>query len=157
VKRFAALVSILAVLVPASARAAEPARVFYYDTGGAAEFADAIRHGADNWNSRLTTVHLRQWRSGDPRNITVQAGDAWPHADPASLGSGSVYMGRRAVRQGHDPVRIAAHELGHILGLPDRRTGRCADLMAGSSAGPSCTNAYPNAHEAAQVDRLMAR
>jgi snapalysin len=65
-------------------------------------------------------------------------------------------MGRQAVAQGHSPARIAAHELGHILGLPDRRTGLCTDLMSGSSAPPSCRNAFPNAAEAAEVNRLFA-
>ncbi|MEK8105894.1 snapalysin family zinc-dependent metalloprotease [Micromonospora sp. M12] len=43
-------------------------------------------------------------------------------------------MGRTAVNQGYDRTRIATHEVGHILGLPDRRTGLCTDLMSGSSA-----------------------
>jgi snapalysin len=49
-------------------------------------------------------------------------------------------------------VRGAAHELGHILGLPDNRTGRCSDLMSGHSAPTSCTNAHPSPAEAATVD-----
>jgi snapalysin len=62
-------------------------------------------------------------------------------------------MGRQAVTEGHDKVRIAAHELGHILGLPDRRTGLCTDLMSGASAGTSCKNPNPNAAEKAEVVR----
>jgi snapalysin len=61
-------------------------------------------------------------------------------------------MGREAVDEGYYEPRIAAHEFGHILGLPDNRTGRCSDLMSGSSAPTSCTNAYPSATEAATVD-----
>jgi snapalysin len=53
---------------------------------------------------------------------------------------------------GYSRPRIAAHEFGHILGLPDRRTGLCADLMSGSSAPVSCTNANPNPRERAEVD-----
>ena len=61
-------------------------------------------------------------------------------------------MGRQAVNQGYYQPRIAAHEFGHILGLPDRRTGLCADLMSGSSAPVSCTNPYPNTREASTVN-----
>lgn len=69
-----------------------------------------------------------------------------------SLGNGTVYMGRQAVSQGYDTVRISAHELGHILGLPDRKPGPCTSLMPGSSAGVSCTNPYPGAAERAEVE-----
>ena len=65
-------------------------------------------------------------------------------------------MGRQAVQQGYYPPRISTHEFGHILGLPDRRTGLCADLMSGSSAPVSCRNAFPNATEAATVNRRFA-
>ena len=65
-------------------------------------------------------------------------------------------MGRQAVVEGHNPTRIAAHEIGHILGLPDRRTGLCQDLMSGASAGTSCTNAYPNPRERAAVEANFA-
>jgi|GEM_PF-2590508 len=61
-----------------------------------------------------------------------------------------------AINQGYHVPRIATHELGHLLGLPDRRTGRCSDLMSGSSAPGSCTNDEPSAAEIAQVDALFA-
>jgi snapalysin len=64
-------------------------------------------------------------------------------------------MGREAVNDGYYQPRIAAHEFGHILGLPDRRTGLCADLMSGSSAPVSCRNAYPNAAEATAVNNAF--
>ncbi len=147
------------MLAPTPAQAADGARsgvtTLFYDTSHAAEFADAVDQGAANWNSRVVNVHLRRWHTGDPHNIAVYADAGWPRSDPGPLGTGVVYMGRQAVREGHDPVRIAAHELGHILGLPDRRTGLCSDLMAGGTAGPDCHNAYPSRLEARTVDRAF--
>jgi snapalysin len=53
-------------------------------------------------------------------------------------------------------VRIASHEFGHILGLPDVKPGPCSSLMSGSSAGVSCTNPYPNSTERSRVQSLYA-
>lgn len=72
------------------------------------------------------------------------------------LARGSTYMGHEAINHGYHVPRIATHELGHPLGLPDRRTGRCSDLMSGSSAPVSCTNDEPSAAEIAEVDALFA-
>ena len=143
---------------PAGAAPASPtaARVLYYDASRAGEFVAVVNQGAQIWNSRVTNVRLQPVASGQRANITVYVDNGWPRTFTGSLGTGSWYMGRQAVNQGYYPPRIAAHEFGHILGLPDRRTGLCADLMSGSSAPPSCRNAFPNATEAAQVDRLFA-
>ena len=132
------------------------ARVLYYDASRAAEFVAAVNQGAANWNASVTNVRLEPVPSGRRANITVIADNGWPRAQVTSLGNGRIYMGRQAVQQGHHPPRIAAHEFGHILGLPDRRTGICSELMSGSSAPPSCRNAFPSAAEAAQVNRLFA-
>jgi snapalysin len=132
------------------------ARVLYYDASRAAEFVSAVNQGAANWNASVTNVQLAPVPAGRRANITIYADNGWPRAYTTSLGNGRIYMGRQAVAQGHSPTRIAAHELGHILGLPDRRTGRCTDLMSGSSAPASCRNAFPNATEANQVNNLFA-
>ncbi|MEV6598203.1 snapalysin family zinc-dependent metalloprotease [Actinoplanes sp. NPDC051346] len=140
------------VAEPAAAEAAAP-RVLYYDASQAREFVSVVHQGAQIWNSRVVNVRLEPVPAGRTPNIRVYADNGWPRAYTTSLGNGRWYMGREAVNDGYYPPRIAAHEFGHLLGLPDRRTGLCSDLMSGSSAPVSCTNAYPSAAEAAAVDR----
>jgi snapalysin len=140
------------LLVPAvPAGAAAEARVVYYDTSAAEEFVSAVDDGATIWNRSVTSVRLEPVPAGQRADIRITADDGWPYAITESLGRGEINMGREAVVQGHFPTRIAAHEIGHILGLPDDRTGRCEDLMAGGSAPATCRNAVPNAQEAAKV------
>ncbi len=93
---------------------------------------------------------------GTPASVTIYVDSGWPRAQVTGLGSGRIWMGWQAVDQGYHRTRIATHEFGHILGLPDRRTGLCSDLMSGSSAPVSCTNAYPSAAEASRVNQLFA-
>lgn len=153
----AAIISAQVIGAAPAQAAVEPAavRVLYYDASRAGEFINVVHQGAANWNARVTSVRLERWTSGKPRNITVYVDNGWPRAYPGSLGNGYFYMGRQAVQQGHNPTRIAAHEMGHLLGLPDRRTGICTELMSGSSAGTSCTSAFPNARETAEVNALF--
>ncbi|MDN3266978.1 snapalysin family zinc-dependent metalloprotease [Streptomyces sp. MA15] len=132
-------------------------RVLTYDTSGAGEFASAVDRGAAVWNDSVDAVELRPVESGDRADIRVVVDDGWPRAVPGGLGNGIVHFGREAVAQGHSTVRIAAHELGHILGLPDRKPGPCSRLMSGASAGPSCDSARPNAAERAEVEEKFAR
>lgn len=141
---------------PASASASAPAaatvqavRTIRYDAGGSAEFRADVDEGAQIWNARVQNV---RFVPGTPADVVVYADDGWPRTQPAGLGRGTVWMGRQAVQDGHYPPRIAAHELGHILGLPDDRTGLCEDLMSGASAGTSCRNPNPNPTEIAQVE-----
>ena len=128
-------------------------RVLRYDASRAAEFRSAVDQAAQIWNSSVTGVRLVP---GSPADFVVLADNGWPRAQPTSLGRGTVWMGREATVEGHNPLRIAAHEIGHILGLPDRRTGRCTDLMSGASAGTSCTSPYPSTAERAAVNRNFA-
>ncbi|MBE1490617.1 snapalysin family zinc-dependent metalloprotease [Plantactinospora soyae] len=140
-------------VVAAPAVAAPAARTVYYDASRAGEFTTNFTQAAQIWNSRVSNVRLV---AGTPATVTIQVDNGWPRAYVTGLGSGRIYMGWQAVDQGYDRTRIATHELGHILGLPDRRTGLCSDLMSGSSAPVSCRNAYPSAAEAARVDSLFA-
>lgn len=131
-------------------------RILYYDASRAAEFVNVVHQGASNWNSRVTNVQLRPVPAGVTPNIVVTADNGWPRAMPTSLGNGRWIMGRQAVNDGHHPPRISTHEFGHLLGLPDRRTGLCTDLMSGASAGTSCRNAFPSAAEAARANGNFA-
>ncbi|WP_333736804.1 snapalysin family zinc-dependent metalloprotease [Streptomyces sp. IBSBF 2806] len=141
-----------AAAAPHTANARAAARVVTYDAGGAAEFRSAVDRGAAIWNASVDAVALRPAASGQRADIRVLADNGWPRALPTTLGRGTVYIGRQAVDEGYDTVRISAHELGHILGLPDRKPGPCSSLMSGSSAGTACTNPYPNAAEKAEVE-----
>jgi snapalysin len=141
---------------PAQAAPQQAARILYYNASGAAEFVSAVNQGAANWNASVTNVQLRPVPAGGRANITVVADNGWPRAQTTSLGNGRIWMGRQAVQQGYYPPRSAAHEFGHILVLPDRRTGRCTDLMSGSSAPVSCRNDRPNSAEAAEVNARFA-
>lgn len=152
---FAAL-TLAGVQVATAGPAAAAPRVLYYDVSQAQEFKAVAEQGAAIWNSRATNVRLEPVPAGRTPNIRVYADNGWPRAYTQSLGNGYWYMGRQAVNQGYHPPRIAAHEIGHLLGLPDNRTGLCSDLMSGSSAPVSCTNAYPSARELATVNGNFA-
>jgi snapalysin len=155
-KRLSAALVAVAMLVGVQVATAGPAaaapRILYYDASQAQEFVAVVNQGAQIWNSRVTNVQLQPVPAGRTPNIRVYADNGWPRAYTTSLGNGRWYMGRQAVNQGYYQPRIAAHEFGHLLGLPDRRTGLCADLMSGSSAPVSCRNPNPNATEAARVN-----
>ncbi|KUL27943.1 snapalysin family zinc-dependent metalloprotease [Actinoplanes awajinensis] len=155
----AALVAVFAlagVQLAGATPAQAAVKVLYYDASQAQEFIAVVNQGAQIWNARVTNVRLEPVTAGRTPNIRVYADNGWPRTYTTSLGNGYWYMGREAVNDGYYKPRIAAHEFGHILGLPDRRTGLCADLMSGSSAPVSCTNPNPNATEAATVNRSFA-
>ncbi|MGW3422858.1 snapalysin family zinc-dependent metalloprotease [Streptomyces phaeochromogenes] len=134
------------------ADSAVAARVFTYDASGSAEFKSAVDRGAAIWNESVDAVELRPVATGQRANIRVLADNGWPRALPTTLGNGTVYIGRQAVDQGYNTIRISSHELGHILGLPDRKPGPCSSLMSGSTAGTACTNPYPDTEEKAEVE-----
>ncbi|WP_078900583.1 snapalysin family zinc-dependent metalloprotease [Streptomyces sp. SBT349] len=128
------------------------ATVLTYDAGGAAELTAAVHAGADVWNESVANVRLEPAAPGQNANIDIVADNGWPRAQTTSLGNGTVWMGRQAVNEGYDTIRIAAHELGHILGLPDMKPGPCSSLMSGSTGGVDCTSRYPDAYERGWVE-----
>ena len=149
------------VLVGAPAAGAIPSeaaapRVVTYDASQAEEFQSAIDEAAKAWNGQVENVKLEK-ATGGQADLTVTADDGWPRARTDSLGVGHIIMGRQAVNEGHHTPRIATHEIGHIFGLPDDRTGICADLMSGHSAGTECKNNLPNPEEKAQVEQNFAQ
>lgn len=129
---------------------AQAAVTLTYNSSGAGQFQAAVDKGAAVWNASVTNVKLQ--KTTGRANITVTWDTGWPRAYVSSLGRGRWVMGTQAVNEGHDVVRISSHEFGHLLGLPDRRTGLCTDLMSGASAGTSCKNPNPNAKEKAEVE-----
>ena len=159
-RKLSAVLLAIATLVGLQVLTATPAaaapRVLYYDASQAQEFRAVVDQGAQIWNSRVTNVRLLPVPAGRTPNIRVYADNGWPRAQTTSLGNGRWYMGREAVTQAYYQPRIPAHEFGHLLGLPDRRTGLCADLMSGSSAPVSCRNPNPNSREAATVNANFA-
>ncbi|HEX6357676.1 snapalysin family zinc-dependent metalloprotease [Actinophytocola sp.] len=130
-----------------------------YSDARAGEFKSAVASGVAVWNASVTNVRIQKAAAGARADITVIADDGWPRATLGPVrpgGSATVWMGRQAVNDGYSVVRIAAHELGHSLGLPDIKPGPCSSLMSGSTGGVSCTNTNPNASERSRVQNLYA-
>jgi hypothetical protein len=124
-------------------------RVLYVDATAAQGIAAAIDEGMAGWNTSVPTIRLTRAPAGQAADIRIEAGPGWAWAVRHELGSGDVNIGADALADGHYPARLVAHELGHILGLPDSTTGSCQEIMAGPPQ--TCRNTVPNAAEAATV------
>lgn len=130
-----------------------------YDDSRAGGWEAAIAAGVASWNANVSNVKLVEAASGTGAEIVIVATTGWPQATLGPVRPGRqvrVELGSQAVSQGYDKTRIAAHELGHSLGLPDTKPGPCSQLMSGSSAGTACTNAVPNATERSRVQSAYA-
>lgn len=132
-----------------------------YDDSQAPEYADAIAAGIAVWNESVENVQAAKVAPGEQADVQFISDPGWPRATlgpffPGDSGA-TVWMGKEAVDEGYDVIRIAAHEFGHILGLPDMKPGPCESLMSGSTAGVDCTNPNPNAEEKAGVEQNYAQ
>lgn len=131
-----------------------------YDASRAGNWTAAITQGVANWNAAVHNVQLVPASSPSTADVIYIQTSGWPQTTLGPIWptgrSGRVQLGQEAVDEGYDPTRIAAHETGHIFGLPDDYSGPCSELMSGHGPGTSCTNATPDAAEAAQVDENYA-
>ncbi|GFM95315.1 snapalysin family zinc-dependent metalloprotease [Streptomyces fulvorobeus] len=144
---------------PTAAESAAAVVTLRYDDSRAGGWEAAITAGVASWNQNVANVRLVEAAPGTRAEIQIVATSGWPQATLGPVRPGGlvrVELGSQAVAQGYDKTRIAAHELGHSLGLPDTKPGPCSQLMSGSSPGISCRNAVPNATERARVDSTYA-
>ncbi|KOG88001.1 snapalysin family zinc-dependent metalloprotease [Streptomyces varsoviensis] len=170
-KRIAVLTALIPALLSttigaASAHPAPPAPpapravvTLTYDASRAGQWQGAIQKAVQIWNDTVHNVRLKPAATPGSADYTYRATSGWPQSTlgPVFPGRrGAVQLGQQAVNEGYDVTRIAAHETGHILGLLDTYNGPCSQLMSGHGPGPSCTNAKPDATEAARVDRNYA-
>ncbi|MET9930106.1 MULTISPECIES: snapalysin family zinc-dependent metalloprotease [unclassified Streptomyces] len=144
---------------PGSSAAQAAVVTLRYDDSRAGGWEAAIAAGVASWNANVSNVKLVEAAPGTGAEIVIVATTGWPQATLGPVRPGRqvrVELGSQAVSQGYDKTRIAAHELGHSLGLPDTKPGPCSQLMSGSSAGTACTNAVPNATERSRVQSAYA-
>ncbi|WP_326568691.1 snapalysin family zinc-dependent metalloprotease [Amycolatopsis rhabdoformis] len=151
----APLVAGTATAATASTDQAAAVTTVYYSTSGAPTFRAAINAGAANWNRSVTNVKLVERTSGASLRYVEGNDPRGSYAQSNGHGTGTVFIDYTQARQ-YDNTRIAAHETGHVLGLPDHYSGPCSELMSGGGPGPSCTNAVPNSQERSRVNSLWA-
>ncbi|MEV6393973.1 snapalysin family zinc-dependent metalloprotease [Streptomyces sp. NPDC051907] len=125
-----------------------------YSTKEAPTFRKQIKRSAAIWNAALDNVELKE---GNNPDFTYREGNdsQGSYAKVEGNGKGFIFLDFTQNKE-YNSTRVTSHETGHILGLPDNRTGECSDLMSGGSAPADCDNAKPSEAEADEVDRQWA-
>ncbi|MFD3948157.1 snapalysin [Streptomyces sp. NPDC058579] len=139
----------------AKKRAANPgaaAVTVVYSAANAPSFRTQIARSTQIWNSSVVNVRLVE--GGNADFAYYEGNDSrGSYASTDGHGNGYIFLDYRQNQQ-YNSTRVTAHETGHVLGLPDRYSGPCSELMSGGGPGTSCQNAQPNAQERARVDQL---
>ncbi|TNC23069.1 snapalysin family zinc-dependent metalloprotease [Amycolatopsis alkalitolerans] len=148
-------VALLAGVQLAPNASAAGVTTLYYSSAGAPDYVTQIDQAAANWNAAVTDIRLVE--GGSATIVFHETDDGQgSYTSTDGHGHGQIYLDRQQVAEGFAPTRIAAHELGHNLGLSDDYSGPCSEIMSGHGPGTSCTNAVPDAAEAAQVQQNWA-
>ena len=150
----------------------------YCDPGDPApgvDWTDAARRAIDIWNEAVPTIRLTELPptpstvspTGECvrdapddsiilrlRHYTTTHGVS-SHMYSEGFGRGWVFLENSDFTT-YDPVRVVAHEIGHILSLQDVDENDCSQLMTGGHAVPDCHNQRPDAAETAAVAAFAA-